>query len=708
MTLMKIYFDEFKVFLIAFFFLFLSWINLFPQGYVCAIGGGSENYGDWSDAPYSWIVQKADSGKIIIIDVADATSWLPNYFMSLGADTAYNKTIPTTTAANLQSTYDELITAKAIFIRGGDQWDYIRLWKGTKVDSAIQYVFSNGGVIAGTSAGAAVLGEVDFSAQNGSAYPDEALQNPFYSRMKFENNFLKLVPNVLFDTHFIERGRHGRLIAMLYNQHFTTGRDLIGAGIDDRTAICISPDGIGEVMGSGAVSIFYKDDLTNYSTYSSGKYTIENLKSHLLTKGWKFNFNTKEIVFIPSSAKDVDTNRVWQFPLTDFYLTGSNDISAQLNTNLYDYLSNVNNNKVAVISHPGFSSTLSSITNYLSSNSYNYEVINITSSNLNSQIDADKIISATCFVFAGDSLNVLSYLNQTGNLLPDAFQLSVAAGKPIFFFGNVGKISGQKYVGNTDTDLYASYRGKMTLNNGLNIFGELVFQPLIFDNSDFYENRTSAVLWGMMRSRNRIGVYLNGNDRIRISSSDKSVSGIVTIPFIIVDARSTTKVDSSTYRASSSIGPRQVVAMNDVRFSLTNYNIKYLLEEGRFDNLTEVENEIDITQPKDFVLYQNYPNPFNPKTRIKFYISNVILSSSKDDNNEVTLRHPSMTDQSDNGIKLQVYNILGNEVTTLVNDKLSPGFYEVEFDASELSSGIYFFRLSTANFSETKSMILLK
>ena len=76
--------------------------------------------------------------------------------------------------------------------------------------------------------------------------------------MQFEDNFLKLAPNVLFDTHFIERGRHGRLIAMLYNQHFSAGRDLIGIGVDDRTAFCISPDGIGEVMGSGAVAIFRK------------------------------------------------------------------------------------------------------------------------------------------------------------------------------------------------------------------------------------------------------------------------------------------------------------------------------------------------------------------------------------------------------------------------------------------------------------------
>lgn len=686
---------------ISLFFILNLTLNIFAQGYICAVGGGSEDYNNWSDAPYSWVVEKSDSGKIIILGVSSATEWLPTYFMSFGADSAYNKTISTVAAANLQETYDELITAKGIFIRGGDQWDYIRLWKGTKTDSAIQYVFNNGGVIAGTSAGAAVLGDVDFSAQSGSAYPVEALQNPFYSRMKFESDFLNFVPNVLFDTHFIERGRRGRLIAMLYNQHFNFGRDLIGAGIDDRTAICITPDGIGEVMGSGAVSIFFKDNSTNYSNYQSSKYTIENLRSHLLTKGWEYDFLNNEIVYIPQSAKDFDINHSWQYPQTSFALTGSNNITSQLNS-LSIFLSEENNSNILIITHPGFSNSLIALTDYLSSNNYNYDILNITTANLSDPSEAGKINQSTCFIFTGDSLNVLCYLNQPTGLVNAAFYNQLAQQVPVFFFGNTGKIAGHFYVGNTDADLYASYRGKMSINEGLYIFPELIFQPLIYDDSDFYENRTSAVLWGMMRNRKQIGIYLNGNDRIEINSASNgnSIIGNVQVPYMIVDARETTKVDSSTYRASGSIGPRQVVAMNDLRISLTNFSdINYLLETGRFANLTNIENDnkSDL-MPRDFQLHQNYPNPFNPITTIGFSIPTSPFNRSlyKGEGNKERLT------------SLIVYDILGRKIATLLDEEINPGFYEVVFNGSNLSSGTYFYKLSTQDYSETKSMVLMK
>jgi photosystem II stability/assembly factor-like uncharacterized protein len=107
---------------------------------------------------------------------------------------------------------------------------------------------------------------------------------------------------------------------------------------------------------------------------------------------------------------------------------------------------------------------------------------------------------------------------------------------------------------------------------------------------------------------------------------------------------------------------------------------------------TSINN--DGVVPNDFTLYQNYPNPFNPTTTIKFAIPNVVRDLSRyNDKLFVTLK---------------VFDILGNEVSTLINEYKSPGKYEVQFDAANLPSGIYFYQLTNGAFSVTKKLILLK
>lgn len=665
-------------------FIFTLTNNLSAQGYVCAVGGGSENYNSWSDAPYSWIVQKADSGKIIILGTGSATSWLPNYFMSLGADTAYNKTIGSLAAADLQETYDELITAKAIFIRGGDQWNYIRYWKGTKTDSALNYIFQNGGVISGTSAGLAVLGDVDFSARFGSVYPDESLLNPFNNYMQFEDNFLNLVPDVLFDSHFIERARHGRLIAMLYNRYFATGRSLIGIGVDDRTAFCVSPDGVGEVMGSGAVSIFTIDDETDLQPINAGDYTIERMKCDQLTNGWKYDINNREIAYIPPSAKEVDTSREWELPKTNFWLTGSDNLSQHLQTSFTNFISNVNPTKFVIISHPGFSSQLTSLISHLNQISVNYEVLYLNNNLLNDPAVSQALNDATNFVFAGDSLNVLSLLKDTTILAGQSFRNKIVVEKtPVFFFGKSGKVAGKFYTDNLYSDVYAAYRGRMTNNSGLDLFGDFIFEPMLFDASDMYENRMSSVLWGLMKNRKRFGIYLHGNAMSVFNADNKTVKGFGSLPPIYIDASNTTYVDSSTFIASGGVGPRQAVAMNNLRYNITTWDgYAYLIEEGKFEYGTSVNNDGSFII-KDFMLYQNYPNPFNPGTLIRYQL---IVNGY---------------------VSIKVYDVLGNEVAVLVNNYKPAGIYEVEFN-KPLSSGVYFYRLSAGDYSETKSMIYLK
>ncbi|MBK7629451.1 MAG: T9SS type A sorting domain-containing protein [Ignavibacteriales bacterium] len=99
--------------------------------------------------------------------------------------------------------------------------------------------------------------------------------------------------------------------------------------------------------------------------------------------------------------------------------------------------------------------------------------------------------------------------------------------------------------------------------------------------------------------------------------------------------------------------------------------------------ITDVEDNYNEI-PENFSLLQNYPNPFNPNTKISW-------------------QSPVSGHQT-----LKVYDVLGNEVATLVNEYKSAGSYEVEFNASSLSSGIYFYRLNAGSFVQTKKMILIK
>ncbi|HEY6626326.1 MAG TPA: T9SS type A sorting domain-containing protein, partial [Ignavibacteriaceae bacterium] len=95
-----------------------------------------------------------------------------------------------------------------------------------------------------------------------------------------------------------------------------------------------------------------------------------------------------------------------------------------------------------------------------------------------------------------------------------------------------------------------------------------------------------------------------------------------------------------------------------------------------------------------FILEQNYPNPFNPSTKIKFSLPQT--------------GSPLLGGARGGLISLKVYNVLGNEVATLVEEYKPAGSYEIKFDASGLPSGIYFYQLKAGNFIQTNKMVYLK
>jgi len=110
--------------------------------------------------------------------------------------------------------------------------------------------------------------------------------------------------------------------------------------------------------------------------------------------------------------------------------------------------------------------------------------------------------------------------------------------------------------------------------------------------------------------------------------------------------------------------------------------------------VTDIKSE--GTSPENFILYQNFPNPFNPSTKIKFTIPASPIRQLTDSPKERTF------------VELKIYDVLGNEIATLVNEEKQAGEYEVEFSGDGLSSGMYFYTLQAGNYSETKKMILLR
>jgi hypothetical protein len=121
---------------------------------------------------------------------------------------------------------------------------------------------------------------------------------------------------------------------------------------------------------------------------------------------------------------------------------------------------------------------------------------------------------------------------------------------------------------------------------------------------------------------------------------------------------------------------------------------QYRLKQIDFNGSFEYSNvvEVIVQEPNEFSLSQNYPNPFNPSTKIKYQIPHITFRQA----------------QSHILVTLKVYDVLGNEIETLINEEKPTGSYEVNFSASELPSGVYFYQLRTGNYIDTKKMVLIK
>jgi cyanophycinase len=253
------------------------------------MGGGTD-----VDAAFQWMINKSGGGDFVVIRVTGTDAYNP-YIYDLGTvDSVETIIIKNLAAASDPFVEGKIRNAEALFIAGGDQKDYVTLWKGTPVEDAIHYLVTRNVPIGGTSAGLAIMGEFSFTAAGGTIDSATALGNPYNGKVALGRDFLVL-PNmsgIITDSHFVTRDRMGRLVTFLARivKDGWAGTAK-GIGIDEMTALAVEPNGAVTVLGSGA-AYFLRTPGMPEVCQSKKPLTYRNLSVYRVSGSATFNLST--------------------------------------------------------------------------------------------------------------------------------------------------------------------------------------------------------------------------------------------------------------------------------------------------------------------------------------------------------------------------------------------------------------------------------
>jgi len=232
-----------------------------PVAGIAMMGGGSD-----LDEAFRWLCGKGNGGDFLVLRARGDDAYNPYIKDLCKANSVATLIIPDRQAAEDPRVADIIRKAEVVFIAGGDQANYIRGWKATPVQKAINEDIAAGKPIGGTSAGLAVQGEFVYGALGDK--PDDkdlastdVLPNPYFERVTVERDFLRIphLENLITDSHFAKRDRMGRTLGFLArimkDGWSTSPREV---AIDEKSAVLVEADGKGTVVGTGKGAYFLK------------------------------------------------------------------------------------------------------------------------------------------------------------------------------------------------------------------------------------------------------------------------------------------------------------------------------------------------------------------------------------------------------------------------------------------------------------------
>ena len=275
------------------------------------MGGSSEN-----DEAMKWFLQRANGGDVLVLRASGSDGYNNYMFSDLGITLNSVETIIfyDSTASNDSYIHQKIQNAEAIWLAGGDQWNYVSYWRNTPIDSLINEGIKNRNIgIGGTSAGMAVMGGYYFSAKNYTVTSIEALENPCHLSVTVDSaRFIsnEIMSNVITDTHYSNRSRKGRHVTFLSRILVDFGVKAKGIACDEKIAVCIENNGLANVYGdypqseNKAYFIQINNELSNILP--------ENCTNNV-SLNWKLDGNPIKVYSVYGTMNGVNT-----FDLTDW------------------------------------------------------------------------------------------------------------------------------------------------------------------------------------------------------------------------------------------------------------------------------------------------------------------------------------------------------------------------------------------------------
>ncbi|MGA9354232.1 MAG: cyanophycinase [Terriglobales bacterium] len=258
-----------------------------------AMMGGGEDL----DEAFRWLCELGAGGDFLILRATGSDAY-NSYINGLcRLNSVATLIIPDRQSAQEPTAAGIIRRAAVIFIAGGDQANYIRGWKDTPVQDAINSGIADGKPIGGTSAGLAVLGEFVYGAlgdrpdDNDLASP-EVLANPYFERVTLARGFLTVphLENLLTDSHFATRDRMGRTLGFLarvmQDGWSKTPREI---AVDEKSALLVGSDGTGFVVGKGKGVYFLRPSLAPEVCKKGEPLTFRNVSVYKLPAGGRFD-----------------------------------------------------------------------------------------------------------------------------------------------------------------------------------------------------------------------------------------------------------------------------------------------------------------------------------------------------------------------------------------------------------------------------------